>query len=324
MPQANRTLKQIINTVQAELGLPQSTTIIGNTGDRTAQQLLAFAQAEIEELGRKDINWTELTIEYNIVVNPPLITTGNVTEGSAIITNIPDTSTIFAYRFVPIGSYLPVGARVIDADTPGQVTMNMEATGTATNTELTFAQDMYEEPDDFDRFIGATWWDRTNRWQLLGPMSPQVDQWHLSGIVATGPRRFFRQVGPRPFMYRIWPPPAELVDPLQLVFEYQTNKRVRLNGNTNGVLRFLFENDDDKPLLDDRLIIAGIKWRFYEQKGFNWLSKKKDYDVMVERYIARNGGSSKLSLVREPGSILIGPNNVQDGFFPGPTTPNME
>lgn len=324
MPQSRRTLKQIINAVQAEFSLPISQTIIGNTSDRTAQQLLAFAQAELEELGRKDINWPELTIEHNIVVNPPIITTGNITEGSAVITNIPSTVDIFAYRFVPSGPYIPVGARVVIADIPGQVTMNMEATGTQANATITFAQDMYEEPDDFDRFIGATWWDRTNRWQLLGPMTPQIDQWHLSGIVATGPRRFFRQVGPRPFMYRIWPPPAEISNPLQLVYEYQTNKRVRSHGNTDGNLRFFFENDDDIPLLDDRLIIAGVKWRFWEQKGLNWISKKKEYTDMVERYMARDGGSAKLSLVRQPISNLISSNNVQDGFFPGPTGPNVE
>jgi hypothetical protein len=323
MPQAQRTLKEIINAVQAEYALPISPTIVGNTNDKTAQQLLAFAQAELEELGRKDINWTNCTLEYNIVVSPPLETTGDVTENSPIITNIPDTSTLEDFNFVPAGSYIPVGARVIDTSTPGQVTMNMQATGTATNTPLTFSKDMYPEPADFDRFIGSTWWDRTNRWQLLGPMSPQVDQWHMSGIVATGPRRFFRQVGPYPNVYRIWPPPAELENPLQLVYEYQTNKRVKVHGQSFN-FAFLFANDDDVPLLDDRVIIAGIKWRFWEQKGFNWLSKKKEYTDMVDRYMARDGGSSKLSLVRQPTSILISPNNVQDGFFPGPTGPNTE
>lgn len=323
MPQAHRTLKEIINAVQAEYSLPQSLTIIGNTNDRTAQQLLAFAQAELEELGRKGADWTNLTLEYNLIVNPPVETTGDVTENSAIITGIPSTSNITAYYFTVSGSGIPVGARVISVDSPTQVTLNMRVTGTAADTDLVFAQDMYPEPEDFDHFIGDTWWDRTNRWQLLGPMSPQIDQWHQSGIVATGPRRFFRQVGPLANNYRIWPPPAEIENPLQLVYEYQTNKRVCVNGSPTE-FAFLFANDDDVPLLDDRLIIAGIKWRFWEQKGFNWLSKRKEYDNMVDRQVARDGGSGKLSLVRQPISNLIGPNNVQDGFFPGPTGPNME
>lgn len=317
-----RTLKQIINQVQREYALPVSLSIIGNTGDKTAQQMLAFAQAEIEELGRRH-NWTPLTFEYNLIVNPPVETTGNTTENSAVITGIPDTSAIFPRNFVVTGDNIPVGARVVVADTPGQITMSMRATGTQAGASLVFAQDMYEEPSDFDHFINDTWWDRTNRWKLLGPMSPQLDQWHLSGIVAIGPRRFFRQIGPFPNNYRIWPPPAEITNPLQLVYEYQTINRVRVHGSTTQ-FAFSFANDDDIPLLDDRLIIAGIKWRFWEQKGFNWLSKRKEYDDMVDRFIARDGGAPKLSMAKLPSSILISPANVQDGFFPGPTGPNME
>lgn len=323
MPQARRTLLQMINVVQAEYALPQSLTIIGNTGDKTAQQLLAYAQAELEELGRHDHNWTNLSFEYNLVVSPPTVTTGDITENSPIITNIPDTSALSANYFSVSGDFLPVAARILSVDSATQVTMTMEATGTQVGADLTFAQDMYPEPSDFDHFINDTWWDRTNRWKLLGPMSPQVDQWHLSGIVATGPRRFFRQIGPFPNQYRIWPPPAEITSPLQLVFEYQSINRVRVHGSTTN-FAFLFANDDDIPLLDDRLLIAGMKWRFAESKGFNWLSKRKEYDDMVQRFISRDGGAPKLSLARRPDNILISPLNVQDGFFPGPTGPNME
>lgn len=321
MPQAQRTLKQMINVVQAEYGLAQSTSIIGNTGDKTAQQLLAFAQLELEELGRMDHVWTNLTFEYNLVVNPPTITTGNTTENSPVITGIPSTAGLSANYFAVTGDNVPVGARILSVDSATQVTLTMEVTGTLTGADLTFAQDMYPEPSDFDHFINQTWWDRTNRWQLLGPLSPQVDQWHLSGIVAVGPRRFFRQVGPFANNYRIWPPPAEITDPLQLVFEYQSFNRVRVNGSVSN-FAFLFANDDDLPLLDDRLIIGGMRWRFAESKGLNWLSKRKEYDNMVGRYTARDGGAPKLTLARTPSDILISPLNVQDGFWPGPIGPN--
>lgn len=324
MAHAQRTLVQIVNQAQRELSLPVSTTIIGNTSDLTSQQMLAFAQAEIEALGRHDHAWTNLTFEYNLVVSPPLETTGDVTENSAIITNIPDTSTLSANNFSVAGSYIPVGARILSVDSATQVTLTMRATGTQAGADLTFSQDLYPEPSDFDRFINKTWWDRTNRWQLLGPLSPQMDQWHLSGIVAFGPRRFFRQIGPYANQYRIWPAPAELVNPLQLVFEYQTNARVRVSGSATS-FAFLFANDADIPLLDDRLIIMGMKWRFWAQKGFNWLSLRKEYDDAVSAYVARDGGSRTETLNREgPISPLISSYNVQDGFFPGPTGPNTE
>ena len=315
---ASRTLLQIIQTTQQELGLPQATSVIGNE-DLTTNQLLGFAQSEIEELfQKKEDGWTILQKEYNLVVSPPIETTGDLVQNSAVITNIPDTTGILAEFMAIQGSGIPQGARVLSVDSATQVTMTMEATGDATATDLVFARDMYPEPSDFTYFIGDTWWDRTNRWQLLGPTSPQEDQWHLSGIVATGPRRYFRQIGAGSSNYRIWPPPAEIVAPLQLVFEYVSNLPIRSSVSSTTFIQY-WDDDANVPLLDDRAIIMGLKWRFWEQKGFNWLSKRNEYDNYVSRLIARDGGAGKLSLIPMSPSIYITPQNVQDGYFPGPS-----
>jgi hypothetical protein len=283
--------------------------------------MLGFAQAELEELGKKD--WASLTFEYNLVVSPPLSTTGDTAENSAVITNIPDTSTIVANATVVSGPNIPVAARVISVDSATQVTLNMQITGTTVGAALLFARDMYPEPEDFDHYLNQTWWDRTNRWALLGPMSPQVDQWHQSGIVATGPRRFFRRVGPYTNVYRVWPPPAEIINPLQLVYEYQSLFRVRVNGSFTD-FAFLFANDTDVPLVNDRLMIMGIKWRLWEQNGFNWMAKRTEYDNAVDRAFANDKGAEILNMAGTPASTLISPANVQDGFYPGPSGPNME
>ncbi len=320
---AARTLLQIINAAQQELGLPQSTTIIGNSTDATATQLLGFAQLEIEELAkRKENGWTALTNQYNLVVSPPIDAVGTLTLNSAVITGIADTSGITANYFYVSGSNIPQGARVLSVDSATQITMDMEATGAGAIDDLQFAQDTYPEPSDFNFFISDTWWDRTNRWQLLGPSSPQEDQWHNSGIVATGPRRFFRQIGPYANNYRIWPPPFEITNPLQLVFEYISVNTIRQASGSTTFIQY-WADDGNIPILDDRAIIMGIKWRFWEQKGLNWLSKRKEYDDYVDRLISRDGGNTKMSLVNRPPSIYVTPQNVQDGYYPGPSGPNM-
>jgi hypothetical protein len=311
----SRTLLQIINSAQQELGLQQASTVIGND-DLITNQMLGLAQLEIEELGKED-DWAALTFEYNLVVNPPLETTGDVTENSPIIINIPSTATLSANSFYAAGSYIPQGARILSVDSSTQVTLTMEATATQVAAELTFAQDTYPEPEDFDHFINDTWWDRTNRWQLLGPTSPQEDQWHLSGVVATGPRRYFRQIGPYTNNYRLWPPPAEITDPLQLVFEYQSQNRIKLAGSSTNFGSY-WTNDTDVPLLDYRAIVMGIKWRFWEQKGLNWTAKRTDYTNYVEKLKARDKGAKRLSFVPHSPSYLISAFNVQDGYYPGP------
>lgn len=318
---AQKTLLQIISAAQGELGLPQATVVTTAT-DQTTIQMYGFANAILEELRQaKDDGWTCLQKEYNLIVNVPVVTTGDLTADSAVITNIPTTAALLANYMMVSGPSIPSAARILSIDSATQVTMTMECTATEVGADLTFMQDTYPEPSDFSYFVNKTWWDRTNRWELLGPDSPQMDQWHRSGIVATGPRRHFRQLGALVNTYRVWPPPAEITAPLQLVFEYVSTDCVYVSGGTTTAASFA--NDADIPILSDRAIIMGIKWKFWEQKGFDWTQKRTDYDDYVNRLIARDGGRKTLSLVGRQGSMFISPSNVQDGFFPGPTGPNM-
>lgn len=317
MPQ--KTLLQIIQAAQSELGLATD-TVVTSSLQQTTLQMYALANLELDEL-RQAHNWTALQKEYNLVVSPPVTTTGDVAANSAVISNIPSTASLLANYMMVAGSSIPAAARIASIDSPTQITMTMEATGAATATDLTFSQDTYPEPSDFNNFINRTWWDRTNRWELLGPDSPQLDQWHRSGIVTTGPRRHFRQLGALANTYRIWPPPAEISDPIQLVYEYISNNCVYVTGGTTTAQ--YFANDTDVPILNDRAIIMGIKWRFWEQKGFDWTAKRTDYFNFVERLKARDGGAKTLNMVKRVNPIFISPANVQDGFFPGPVGPNM-
>lgn len=312
---AQKTLLQIVQTAQAELGLPVSDTVIGNT-DQTTVQMYTLCNLILDEL-RQRHNWTALQTEYNLVVRVPINTTGDTAQNSAVITNIPDTTGLEAAYWTVAGSNIPAAARILSVDSLTQITMTMEATDVAIGTDLVFSKDTYPEPSDFNNFINTTWWDRTNRWALLGPDSPQIDQWHRSGIVTFGPRRHFRQLGALANTYRLWPPPAELTNPLQLVYEYMSFNCVYVNGGATTAK--YFANDADIPILNDRAIIMELKWKFWEQKGLDWTVKRSDADVYIERLIARDGGANTLSLVNRAPSILINSFQVQDGFFPGTT-----
>jgi len=337
MALVKRTLLQLVNAAQSELGLTTSTSIVGNTSDVTAVQMLALIQSEIEELYQEH-TWTVLQTEYNLIVNVPLITTGTMAAGTAVITGITaGTSTITPYDFAVSANGLPVAARVKSVDSSSQVTLTMSNTNsTAVTATVTFSQDTYPEPNDFGRMIDQTWYDRTNRWRLLGPDSPQQDQFVRSGIVALGPRRHFRQIGQGPGFqsgqqatingsaaasYRIWPPPTELVTPLQLVFEYIT-ANVIVVGGVGGTYSNTWTSDTDLCLLDDRALIHGLKYRYWQQKGFNWADLKAVYDAYVNRLKAFDGGSKTLSIVPRMVPFLIDVTNVQDSNFPTNTNVN--
>lgn len=354
-----KTLLQIINTAQQELGLPVSSSVIGNQDATTTQMyaLLNMALDELRECSEK--GWVALQTEFDIAVQPPTTTFGTITQNSKVIINIPSTAMLVANfnSFAINAPNIPPASRIASVDSDNQITMTMEATGSSTTLttlvlssdifdrfgniiydrfgspiqsrigitvnvladQIQFGQDVYALPTDFDYYINRTWWDRTNHWELLGPDSPQLDEWHRSGIVATGPRRHFRQLGPYPNSFRFWPPPFELVNPIQAVFEYISLDAVQNLGGYTTFTQY-FQNDADTCLLSDRALILSLKWRFWEQKGMNWASKRSEYDRYVERLISRDGGSETLTLARRPNAILISDLNVQDGYFPGPMT----
>ena len=315
------TLLQIVQAAQGELGLPQSVSVVGNS-DATTVQMYNLCNRVLDELRRMN-RWTVQQFEYNLVVSPPVNTTGTISVDSPVITNIPNTSAILANYFAVSGNGIPQAARVLSVDSPTQITMTMESVGDAlVGADLQFAQDTYPMPVGFDWFNNRTMWDRTNRWELLGPDSPQLDQWHRSGIVATGPRRHFRKVGPFADQFRIWPPPAEISEPLQLVFEYLSIAAVMVNGSQTTFAQY-FMNDADQPLLDDQAIVLGLKWMFWEVKGFNYAAMQNRWIDYVERLIARDGAAPTLQLVNRVNPIFLSPANVQDGFFPGPVGPNQ-
>lgn len=317
-----KTLLAIVNAAQDELGLPRSTTVVGNTTDVRAVQMLALCNEAGEEIrDYAEDGWRNMAIEFNLVVNPPIVVIGNVGLNSPVITGItPNTTGILANTFMVSGASIPTAARVNSVDSSSQVTMSMEATAATTGATLTFSQDTYAVPADYKTTTNRTWWDRSNRWELLGPDSPQMDQWHRSGIVVTGPRRHFRFIGRSvPAQYRLWPQPSEIINPLQIVFEYQsTDWVVQAAGGTAAA----WTADTDTAFLDDRALIKWLKWKYKQAKGFAFTVERNDAIDFTDTLIARDGAAPTLNMVKRVHPIFISPANVQDGFFPGPVGPN--
>lgn len=135
--------------------------------------------------------------------------------------------------------------------------------------------------------IPNTMWDRSTRWPIGGPISPQEWQWDMAWTTA-GP--FYR--------FRIWqgglwlfpaPPAGETV-----AFEYATTNWVlAADGITT---RAAYEADTDNALVDEQLLIMGLRWRWRAAKGFDYSEEQAEFDGAVREAIARDGGKSTLAL----------------------------
>ncbi len=305
------TLLEIVQTACNELGLTAPASVIGNT-DPQIVQLLALTNRDGNELYRSH-DWTCLQGEHIVNLQTPIETTGDVQQGSTTILNIPDTSALTANYYAVSGNGMPAAQRVVEILSATSVRVEMESTATEVGAALTFAKDTYSIPSDFDRYISHTWWDRTNHWMLVGPQSPQFDQWQRSGIVTTGPRLRWRQIGVKPTVFRLWPAPTPASVPDALVFEYVNDGWVQHVGGTFGDR---FTADTDTSLIDDQMFILGVKWRLWQIKGFAYAAMQQECLDFVNREKARDGGMPDLSMTRRKFPYLLGPQNVQDGNFP--------
>lgn len=312
------TLLEMVVTACQELGLNAPASVVGSQ-DLQVIQLLALMNRDGNELYRQPSEgWKALQGEHIVNLETPINVTGTVTQGSVLITSVSSTTGIAANAYAVVGNGQPAAQRVLEIvdSTPGAgiIRVEMESVATQVGAALTFARDTYEIPSDFDHYISHTWWDRTNHWALIGPQSPQFDQWQRSGIVTTGPRLRWRQIGVKPTVFRLWPPPTATSTPDALVFEYVNDGWVQ---HIDGSFGAKFTADSDTTLLNDQAVILGCKWRFWQIKGFSYSAMQQEYIDFVNREIARDGGMPDLAMGRRRFPYLISSANVQDGSFPG-------
>lgn len=305
------TLLQLVQAATIELGLPTPQYVV-RAADNTSRQFGGLANRVGQFLVRAN-DWTTLTEQFHITVPAPVTATGTLTQGSFTITGLDPglVSTLLPSKMVVSGYGIMTSVRLMAVDAVnGTVTIDQPATLTGAQP-VTFRQDTFPTPPDYSRAINRTQWDRSMRWELRGPQSPQSDQWVRSGIVATGPRRMYREIGNS---FRIWPSPSQTDYGSQLVSEYISKYWVF---SAAGAGQPTFLADADACVFDDDVMVTGLKYAFFSVKGFDVGELKSQFMQTVSTAIAMDGASPTLDMDRTRFPIFISPSNVQDADFPG-------
>jgi hypothetical protein len=295
-------LKLIQQTVD-ELALYRPTALIG-TQDPQIRQLMALLNRLGADITRQT-EWQRLNKEYLVVTNSFTLT-GTVTNGSKVITGLP-TTTAITDQYTIIGTGIQPFAQVVTVNNLTEITMDMEATESGT-VELQFAQNKFDLPSDWQRQVPQTEWNRTQRWELLGPKSAQEWQTFKSGIVSAGPRQRFR-ILQNQLCLNPSPP-----DNQTLSFEYISNGWVE---GADGVGKVEVTADTDTFIFSDSLLITGLKSQWMVAKGLDASFSLGEFRYLLEQEKSTNKSAPVLSTGAFAGSLLLTDRNMVDGSYPG-------
>lgn len=300
------TFLALVQSAANELGIPEPSQVIGVVDD-TSRQLLALANREGKEfsqMANKNGGWNKLHKEYVFNTVGYSGFTGTTTNASAVITAMSSTTGIVA-GMVAVGNNIPVGSLVVSVDSSVQVTLDTASTATATLVSMTFGTQDYALPSDLEYFVDKTYWDKSYRWQLLGPLEAQEKNVIKYGISPVGPRRRFWIRNNR--MY-INPVPTNLTD--QIAYDYFSNAWC---ASSLGVAQTKWTADTDVYLLDEDSFILGLKYRYLRAKGLDYTEEFSAYQNNMNQVMARDGGGRDLPLNAQARDITLLSNaNVPD------------
>lgn len=167
----------------------------------------------------------------------------------------------------------------------------------------------YDLPTDFRAFANMSQWDRTNLWRFTGPVPSMIWQWLNSGLVVVSSTNSWFMV--RRNKFTIYPTPTDV---RTAAFDYYSKNWVTVAADQST--QAYWTNDNDTGLLDEKIMTAGIKWRFLQAKGMPFETEYKRWEAIVEAAQADNGGRGVINM-NEGARIGIGVPNIPDTGFGG-------
>ncbi len=166
----------------------------------------------------------------------------------------------------------------------------------------------YDLPDDYDRFVSQTGWDRTNDVPVIGPLSPQ-DWSYLKGRDFADNSIY---VSYRIYQGKLEVYPQPPPDGVDIAFEYISRNWAETSGGT-GIDETT--TNSDVVLFDPLLMQKMLKVKFLSAKNLPTTDAKIEFDRTFQASKAQDNGGMILSASRNGGSFPL-----LDGFYNLPDT----
>lgn len=148
--------------------------------------------------------------------------------------------------------------------------------------------------------IPGTLWAEDIRLPVAGPATPAV--WQQMILLSTPPAQYiYRQMSGGIYIY---PVPTTLTTTF-FNLEYLSRFPV---ADAGGTAKELFTADSDTSILPDRIILAGLRWRWKKEKNQAYAEELRDFESMVSNEQGRETIPQEVHLDNpDPDSRVAGP-----------------
>lgn len=175
-----------------------------------------------------------------------------------------------------------------------------------THTFTTTTDTEYPLPDDFGYMIDQTYWDRTNRMPLGGPLSPQDWSFLIGGNITLGTVYVtFRVVEG---VMRLLPDPPGAGHDIR--YEYICKNWVLDKDGTT--YKDAPEDKDDVILYESILAVKFLKLRFLEAKGFDTSAAMEQFTNVFMQWTGKDVSAPILSMARNRIFPYLGYRNIPE------------
>lgn len=141
-------------------------------------------------------------------------------------------------------------------------------------------------PSDFNRFVPETFFNRTRKRPVFGPISAQ--DWQFTQAVTTSTiTENFRVRGDT-----IYITPTPTADDTY-AYEYISNKWCESAG---GTAQALWAADTDVGILSEEVMTLGIVWRSLRGSGFDYAEPFRTYEMAKMRAQGRDGSKRRINM----------------------------
>ena len=141
-------------------------------------------------------------------------------------------------------------------------------------------------PSGFRWILNETIFDRTRKLPIFGPVSPS-DWQALLALPSSGPFSRYRLVRGR-LLINPTPPAAHAC-----AFDYSSNFCVN---SAAGQAKDYPTADSDTFLLEDAVILAGLRWKWKYEKGLEYSEDFNRFEEFVNNSASRDGTKPQLSM----------------------------